>query len=314
MSPLVGSESLILSTDLRRAGRPDDQLIRAAHRGELVRLRRGAYCDVSEWAAMSDRERHVLRMRAVAAAAEAPLVFCGPSAAALWGMPSLDGFPREVHVLSEPASGGRSRNGVRRHPLTGSVPPVEEREGLLVTSLARTAVDVVRLSSFAEAVGCLDWALWRRNPHRVTQEEVRRELERSGIRYGVRHSNAVLDFGTHLSDSFGESMGRAVSHELGFPTPVLQARFVDAQGEMFTDYHWPDEGVIGEFDGVGKYLRDSGGRDPGAVVVAEKKREDRLRRMPGVTAVARIIWREVRNPRELDVLLRDTGLRAIRRR
>ena len=39
----------------------------------------------------------------------------------------------------------------------------------------------------------------------------------------------------------------------------------------------------------------------------EKKREDRLRRQ--CDGVIRIVWEETRNPRQLDLLLRESGLR-----
>lgn len=119
----------------------------------------------------------------------------------------------------------------------------------------------------------------------------------------------MIDVGTHLSDSFGESITRAVIHQLGYPVPELQVRFSDRQGDMDTDYFWRAERRVGEFDGVAKYLRPEyvGNRTPGEVVVAEKKREDRLLRQ--CDGVIRIIWSEAVNPKKLDLLLRESGLR-----
>ena len=108
---------------------------------------------------LCSRERYLLKVEAVALACQKPIVFCSYSAAALWGMPIPDDWPAEVHVLGPTASGGRSRNGVVRHPV------------------ARTALDVALSLPFTEAVACVDWALWRRNEHRVTVERIRRELD-----------------------------------------------------------------------------------------------------------------------------------------
>lgn len=309
------AHGLILSSSLQRSGLGRGALQREVERGRLIRLRRGAYCEASHWQELDSRQRYLLRIRAVTAAAQRQMVLCSWSAGAVWGMPILDDWPDEVHVLGEPASGGRSKNGVRRHPFVDSASTsgtIVERDGFLITSLAHTVVDVVLDSDFASAVASLDWALWRKNALRVSAADVRAELDRRALRYRVKHADAVLAFGTHLSDSYGESMGRAVIHQLGYPAPELQARFVDRQGQMFVDYLWRAQGIAGEFDGAAKYMRPEylGSLTPGEVVWAEKKRDDRLRRQ--VNTTVRIIWSEVRNPTALDVLLRDAGLRPSR--
>ncbi|GAA5084233.1 hypothetical protein GCM10025760_01870 [Microbacterium yannicii] len=102
---------------------------------------------------------------------------------------------------------------------------------------------------------------------------------------------------------------------LGFPEPQLQARFTLADGrEAFSDFFWPDHRHIGEFDGAGKY-RDPGllkGRTPEEVLLAEKDREDELRRQ--VTAFSR--WRlpALRSPRMLYDILQGAGLPTSRPR
>ena len=300
---------LLLSADRHRTGLTDWTYIRAAERGELVRLRRGAYCEQSHWATLTSRDRYLLRARAIVLAAEQPLVLSSFSAAAVWGMPILDDWPTDVHILSRSAAGGRSKQGVRRHPVTGAQPEVVERDGFLVTGVARTALDLLIASEFAPAVASLDWALWRRNRVRVSADEVRDELSRLDPRYRRAHATAVIDFATHLSDSFGESMTRAVIHQLGYSAPELQVTFRDRKGAMETDYFWRAERIAGEFDGFQKYLRPEYGAHltPGEIVWREKKREDRLRRQ--CDGVVRIIWEETRNPRQLDALLRESGLK-----
>jgi hypothetical protein len=126
---------LVLSSDRQRTGLGESVYQKAARRGELIRIRRGAYCESSHWAGLSVRQRYLLRIRATVLASSRQLVLCGFSAAAVWGMPTLDGWPSEVHVLGEQAAGGRSKNGVTRHPVAGTVQRVEERDNLLVTGL-----------------------------------------------------------------------------------------------------------------------------------------------------------------------------------
>lgn len=301
-----GAYGLILSAARSRTGHADFDYLRAVRRGELIRIRRGAFCDATHWATMTARERYVMRMRAAAAATSRPLVFRSFSAGAIWGMPILDDWPTDVHVCADRATGGRSAPGIRRHPMVPT--HVEERDGLWVTSVASTALDIALSSTFAPAVVTLDWALWRKNAARVAVADIHRELDARNPRYGRRHAEAAIGFATHLSDSFGESMTRAVIHELGYPTPELQVRFSDRQGNMDVDYFWRGYGKVGEFDGAAKYLRPaySSELSPSEIVWREKKREDRLRKQ--CNGVIRIIWSETRNPRLLDAQLQEFGL------
>lgn len=300
---------LILSSDRNRIGLNESAYFAAERRGDLVRIRRGAYCESSHWAQLSPRDRYLLTIRAAVADSPKARVLCSLSAAAVWGVPILGDWPDAVHLVAGKAGGGRSKPGIVRHPVADSTGRIEERDGLLVTGVARTALDLVLTSEFAPAVGSLDWALWRRNEFRVTVAEVREELRNLNPRYRQGHARAVIDFGTHLSDSFGESMTRAVIHQLGYPAPELQVRFTDRQGHMDVDYFWRAERKVGEFDGAAKYMRPEyrGALTPGEVVWREKKREDRLRRQ--CDGVIRIIWAETSHPRRLDELLRESGLR-----
>lgn len=288
---------LILSSDRYRTGLDDTVYLRALHRGELVRVRHGAYCEASHWAELTPRDRYLLRIRAVVLASTRPVVLCSYSAAAVWEMPILGQWPSDVHVLAAAASGGRSSRGITRHPVELAAGLAQERNGLLMTGVARTALDLIMVSEFSPAVGSLDWALWRRNRVRVTAHSVREELERLNPRYRRGHALAVIDFGTHLSDSFGESMTRGVTFELGYRVPELQVSFSDQRGHIGdTDYFWRSERCAGEFDGATKYLRPEylGNLTPAETVWREKKREDRLRRQ--CDGVVRIIWEETCDP------------------
>lgn len=213
-------------------------LRRACERGELVRLRRGVYVDRRRWEAADSREQHILRIRAVLAAAQRPAVFAGMSAAALWGFPIEGDWPREVTILDEWRGGGRSEPGVRRTAAGFMTAHLVELQGFRVTNLARTALDVARRYPFAEAVGSVDWALSNRNANAITPRDLSEELERLGPRTGLRHLEQIAGFGTSLSGSYGESTARAVIHLLGFEAPELQVAFRDAEGRMDADFFW----------------------------------------------------------------------------
>ena len=93
---------------------------------------------------------------------------------------------------------------------------------------------------------------------------------------------AMLD---PASESVGESCSRVVMTQVGLPMPELQFEVVTPNGELVgrCDFYWRgrsprSRGTLGEFDGLVKYgrlLRP--GQGAGAVVTAEKEREDRLR-------------------------------------
>ena len=118
-------------------------------------------------------------------------------------------------------------------------------------------------------------------------------------------------FADPRSGSPGESLSRVAIHRLRLPAPELQVRVEDVRGLAgVADFYWPDIRLVGEFDGVGKYLREglTGGREPGEIVMAEKRREDRIRATG--RGVARWGWDAARNPAKLRRILSERGLRA----
>lgn len=69
--------------------------------------------------------------------------------------------------------------------------------------------------------------------------------------------------------------------ELGIPLPALQVTLYDRHGEEVArpDFDWAEQGLVGEFDGAVKYGRLLGpGQDLVDVILAEKAREERIRR------------------------------------
>ncbi|MER7438983.1 hypothetical protein ABT341_30265, partial [Pseudonocardia alni] len=98
------------------------------------------------------------------------------------------------------------------------------------------------------------------------------------------------------ADGPGESRSRVRMARLHVARPVLQHAVLDERGHRIgvVDFWWPDHGVVGEFDGLGKYGRS---RRPGEsaadAVVREKRREDALRARPGVRTVVRWAWEEL---------------------
>ncbi len=282
-------------------------LRRDVERGILVRLRRGAFVSRTVWDAADSRGRHVLRARAALADVRRPAALAGVSAAAVWGMPIEKAWPTEVTILDEWRGGGRSEPGVRKTASGFRTASIQVVDGIPVTSIERTAIDIARTHSFARAIGSLDWVLWRKRQGALEKIALVDELSRLNPRFGIRHLQRCIAFSTSLSDSFGESTARAVIHLLGFEPPELQVEFFDAQGKIEPDFFWRSIRRVAEFDGKAKYTRDEFTRgNPGEVVWREKKREDRLRAME--VGVTRILTEHVEAPVRLERMLLLAGV------
>lgn len=297
------NDRLLTSADLGRLFSPA-QIRGAVARGDLVRVRRGSFVYRVVWEAADAGDRHILRMRAVAADCARRPVFAGDSAGVLWALPR-DRVLDLVSVLGTPDDRGGPRQGVRRITRGAQTAPVVGLHGLAVTSLARTALDMAAIRGFSAAVSVVDAALSRHRPDAADKTELFALVQSTAWPASVVR---VVEFATHLSDSPGESEARAQIHLLGFPAPVLQQEFFDAEGRMRVDFFWPEAGVVAEFDGRVKYTREEfTGGDPAAVVWREKRREDRLRRQ--VRTVVRFSTAEVRRPALLRALLLAAGVR-----
>jgi hypothetical protein len=275
-------------------------------RGDMVRVKRGAFCERNVWDALSDRERHLMRIFAVAERTPHAL-FSHWSAAAIHDLETLLPLPADVFVTTDRASGGRSEPGIRRS-CTGVPHLAVMRVGQLrVTTVERTIADLALLASFGAAVASADAALRRGFTDRTALE---RHLDLVPRERGAQRIARVIRFASPLADNPGESLSRAVLHELGAPAPRLQVEHRMADGSrLYPDFEWPRWNVIGEFDGRGKYLKPElrNGRSPGQVVYDEKRREDRLRGMTGAS-FARWGWDEVNQPEKLRRILAEAGL------
>lgn len=309
---LVASErGLLFTADYLRIGADVRELGRAVGRGELVKLRRGAYVRAEVWEAADDVTRHLLRAEAARRDARQELPFAGATAAAVWGM-WLHSYPEEVVFLDQWKGGGRSEPGVRRVTAAAASAKVQRVDGHLVTDVARTAVDVARSADFVRAVGSLDWALWRRNPHGVSREALAAELAKLPSTLRRRFVERAIRFASPLSDSYAESFARALIYMLGYELPVQQFEVRHATGSYFADFAWPARMVIAEIDGFGKYFDPAmNGGDPAARLRAEKVREDELRRRG--YAVVRVYWSDLIDTRGLIAKLDAAGIPRGRR-
>lgn len=278
-----------------------------------MRVARGAYVDEPYWAGLGARDRYLLRIRAVAESRGARPVLSHWSAAAIHGLPIIGPWPDRVHVTQDAALGTRSRGVVVRHSLPLSESDVVEIDGLLVTSLARTVIDLAVASAAVSALASMDAALhvdrFNRQPTRLTPGELLQSWEARLPFRGHARARDLIDFSVPNADSPIESVSRWNMRLMGCPPPILQQSHFDAQGFIAdTDFSWPEFDTVGESDGDQKYLDPAfrNGRSADRVVLDEKIREDRLRALPKV--VVRWRWAVALNPELLCRRLTGAGI------
>jgi hypothetical protein len=282
-------------------------LYRAAARGAFVKVVPGVYLPSREWEPLDFEGRHIARMRAVELIRPGT-VFFHLSAALVWGLPVVGGDLAVPHSVAAVASGGRSMNALRRHAI-GVPSDLRTEAGLTVTSMQDTVLAVAASYPPEVSVPILDAAL--RVPGALAPiDELLDLAARLSASSGSARCAWAIKFANPAAGSPGESVSRVAIHRLGFAAPLLQARFDDAFGLIgYVDFWWPDYDVIGEFDGLGKYLREefAAGRSAAEVVLEEKKRENRLRALG--PRVGRWGWDVARNRAALAATLQDAGLR-----
>jgi len=306
----MGIPELVFTRDLEPLGDDARRWRREVAKGGAVRPHRGAFVDAAEWAGLTARGRFLTRIAAAAAAARATPIVSHLSAAAVWGAPVIGPVPDAIDVLATVAAGTRTEHGFRKH--ASGFPEAEIVDGIPVTPLVRTVADVAVSTPFLTAAGVLDWALARPG---VTAAGILADLDRRGVVRGSVRARRAVEFADGRSGSPGETLSRVRIHELGFARPRLQCEFSDARGLIgIVDFYWPEQRLVGEFDGVEKYVREvyTGGRSTAEVVIEEKRRENRLRALG--LGVARWEWADAWRGRPLAGVLGAAGLASSRRR
>lgn len=253
---------------------------RACLRGDLVRLTAGRYLRREHWRLFGPAARHVMLCFAAVSRLETPVMVSHASAAAFWGLPRLGPWPARAHVIDTAVRMATAGRYVQRH--TGPLPDddIARRNGILVTSAARTVLDLAVTAPFRQSVVALDHAY---RLGLASPDDLLRRNESRGVQRGSVRAARAIGFADARADRPGESLSRVVIAEAGLAAPELQHTFRSQDGaRAVVDFFWPKEGIVGEFDGETKY-RDSerwSGLPPEEVVVREKHREDWLRACP----------------------------------
>lgn len=289
----LAAELIHWRSDSRRSS-----LARGASRGELHRVLRGTYIPSALWSGLSQRDRHLLRMHALESTTPGR-IFGAHSAALAHGLPVV-GDTANLALVVPAGPGGHRSPSTRTLHRRLSEDHLESRDGLRITSAARTVVDVACTRPFRFGLATADAAL---RSGLVTRGDLREALRQTGPATGIAVARRVVELADAASESAGESLSRGVILDAGLATPELQAEFdLGLRQHYRVDFAWRDAGVVGEFDGRSKY-----GSEIAEEVWKEKVREDALRASTGFRVV-RWTWEDAWRRGPLLARLRDVGV------
>lgn len=323
------SRERLVFTSRTTWGEAGDLAVRRAIRsGQMSRLRRGvARAPLPElaslpWAARPEenRRRYLELIAAVAATRRSDVVFSHVSALAILGYPYLGQWPTTVDILEAPEAHRRTKNGVVVHRSSFGDSDLMEFDGMLVTTPARTLADLARSGQDRACVVALDFAIGKQAPRplRIAKEELLAAIAKHGS-WGSARARGIVEFADGRSGSPGESGSRLLFAQWGFEPPDLQVRYPTASGSYYeVDFRWARSArgrpLVGEFDGLGKYLKPEylGSSTTAGIVVAEKRREDWIRRYDG-SDFMRWGMADVTQPRSLRRLAVEQGVPIARR-
>ncbi|MFT3860807.1 DUF559 domain-containing protein [Micropruina sp.] len=253
--------------------------------GRLIRVRQSVFLGAEHWPA-DTAEQHLVRARAETVV-HPDAAISHASAALVWDLPTPSRARWEDAPITITLPGGgryRSRPGPITHQL-GPLPAghvTRDPNGYRVTTIARTAIDLVRGLAVPEALVVLDAATRRictsyvTKPRRADYSNPRHrsraieELDVVARTCGVDGLADVLELTEPARESPAESLTAGHIHLAGIPRPLYQAAVRTPAGTLYPDCLWADERLIGECDGAVKYTDE-------ASIVYEKEREQTLR-------------------------------------
>jgi len=305
---LQAQHGILTRADALALGYDDPRISAFIRTGQWRVVRRGAYVPATTWDASSERERHLLKVRAVSLKLGDRVAISHQSAVAVYGLP-LDGLDlRQVHITRTDACRARVVGAVHHHVARGSAQLVRLVDGMRVLDPATVVLEVAGAIGLFPAVSVLDAAIQHEY---VDLDALNARMAQMRTWPGVSGAPRALALANGKAESVGESHCRLTLYKLGFPAPQLQVVFADGRGKFArVDMYWPEFGLILEFDGRVKYGRV--GETTAQTVFDEKVREDRLRALG--LEVVRVLWDHLLRPNELRAMMNAAIARAQLRR
>ena len=275
LNPMIITHAELLATGMSAASVRHD-----VRRGDLLPLCRGVYVPRDDLP-LDEQARH--RLRVLGSATRSGYVVSHASAAVLHGLPVGWADLSEVHMTRMRHGGGRLEASRRVH--AGVLDPewCMVVDGVLVTTVARTVVDLAKIVPLYVAVGAADAAVHLRL---CTMADLRAALQSVRGHPYSRRSQLAVSLVDGRSESPGESRTRLVLNQARLPATELQISIHDELGRFVgrADGGYTEAGVLWEFDGKTKYGRLlKPGQSVLDVVLDEKERESGFTELGWIT-------------------------------
>lgn len=150
--------------------------------------------------------------------------------------------------------------------------PVPDRhwetfQGVRLTTAERTVIDIARFHGFAQGLAAVDSYL-RGGGSREQLEDC---LGEAGRLWRAKNARKAIEFGSALSESPYESVGRAIAIEAGFEVRPQVSVVQGVRVDLLIEGH-----VVLEVDGEVKYDGHTYGKATTFVDHEERKREKRI--------------------------------------
>lgn len=278
------NQGVFSSTDATALGISGNDLTTLVRRGEIVRVRRGAYIVGSVYESADVAERYRLRVLAVMRTRPSQDRASHQSALALFGL-GIFAAPRNVVVIESPVQ-HRSAGGLIVCRPTASVGG--SFGGVRCVMAATACVQVAARYGFEAGVCAMDSALHKKW---CTVDDLEAAIIHVAPKWHSRVRRAIA-FADALTESVGESRTRIILSDAGFTVVPQFEVSLGRDGVKRVDF-LVDGLVMVEFDGLVKY----GGIEGQRALADEKARESRITRM-GYEFV-RIVWSELDNHRAI---------------
>lgn len=273
-------------------------------RGSLLRVRPGVYTG-SVYRELRPEDAHLLDVHAAHLANPGSpdgvlMAYSHESAAALHRLPLVGTTGLRVRRTRD---GGPCRSTASAVGRTSWLPlaphEVTQIDGLVLTSPTRTVADLLRTSSRLTAVCAADAAL---HNELCTPADLAAALVAPPSRFGLPRAKLRAGECDGLAESPLESRSRLLFADAGLPAPELQVEIDTRSGRFRVDFCWPEFGVVGECDGLGKYLDGLSPRETRRRLQLEKDRDHALQ-LEGYV-VLHWTWRDLERPEALIARIR----------
>lgn len=257
----------ITLADLAGLGWSEAAVRHAVAVGDLNRLTRGVFVrpaatEGSPWA----RRQAEFARTADAAALRCPRAVVSHFAAALrFGIPTYGSLGRPC--LTVPSGTAlRDLADVHLHRATLTADDITSADGVMVTTPARTVLDLAREHGVPAGLIAADYVLHEKL---ARADELAAAFEQCRTWPGRKAARIVLASAHSAAESPLETMSRLRMSQHRLPSPRLQVDICDEYGRFLGrgDFYWEQFGVVGEADGNLKYAAGSD------AIVAERRRQ-----------------------------------------